>query len=221
MESRRRNRKTSKIKSFYTAEGRLRSNLTEEEFEQWVRHWYKDLIKCKNFTCRHDSDNCGIAYMCGFCSMYKTYKYGSYASAFKTVTEYCNPLNHFEEKDWKGMLPKKACIECSGGSGCETYVVFEKELNKIGLTLEEAKQKYSKFLKGGYFQYCKSWCSIYNNFMERKGYYVDRTYARRYENDSDARALIGSVSEKDYWDFHINKGNVIKEVKKIVEELHG
>ncbi|PIU76189.1 hypothetical protein COS75_00345 [Candidatus Pacearchaeota archaeon CG06_land_8_20_14_3_00_35_12] len=106
---------------FFSENGKLRKDLTEAQFEEWQNYWFENLIGCKDFACVHDSETCGIARMCGDCSIYRTYKNGTFYSDGKTVTDWCDQVNHlsFDKKtgkwslglkDWEKEFPKKSVL---------------------------------------------------------------------------------------------------------------
>ena len=50
----------------------MQKGMTEEEFKNWKKDWYKRVPKCENFVCCHELMSCGIKIFCGDCSIYDT-----------------------------------------------------------------------------------------------------------------------------------------------------
>ena len=51
----------------------MKKGMTEEEFKDWKKDWYKRVPGCENFVCCHELMSCGIKIFCGDCSIYDTY----------------------------------------------------------------------------------------------------------------------------------------------------
>ena len=51
----------------------MKKGMTEEEFKEWKKDWYKRVPKCENFVCCHELMSCGIKIFCGDCSIHGVY----------------------------------------------------------------------------------------------------------------------------------------------------
>ena len=51
----------------------MKKGMTEDQFKEWKKDWYKRVPGCENFVCCHELMSCGIKIFCGDCSIYDTY----------------------------------------------------------------------------------------------------------------------------------------------------
>ncbi len=50
-------------------------NKTERDlYEKWKQSWYDAVPKCKDFICSHELMSCGIDTLCGYCTIYETWR---------------------------------------------------------------------------------------------------------------------------------------------------
>lgn len=52
----------------------MKQGMTESEFKEWKKDWYKRVPKCDKFVCCHELMSCGIRIFCGDCSIHSTYE---------------------------------------------------------------------------------------------------------------------------------------------------
>ena len=183
-------------KKFYTPKNKLKSTLTEKDFDDWKEDWFKSVVGCKDFACVHDSMTCGIAYICGYCSIYGTYKnyYG------KPNQTWCDPLDHFKQESenpdfYKKYGPLLACMECTGRM--QTYHIADDNVNEY-----------------------RSWCPKMNDYWEKT--YPEARVNRRLERfkSSAARDLLASVPEAQVADFLEHKEVMFEKFFKKLDEKY-
>ena len=51
----------------------MKTNMTKEEFQEWIDKWFLRVPKCKDFACCHELMSCAIYPLCGCGSIYETY----------------------------------------------------------------------------------------------------------------------------------------------------
>ena len=208
---------------FYDEKGKLKTNLSKEEFEEWQKYLLEKEFGCKNFVCVHDSDNCGIRRICDIT------RYHWYKQAYPREAVKCRMFDRkgeghysFKEEDWKDYVPKEACLECTGSRGR-----YSKEITK---------EEYDKFVEGGYkyiehfpakdnekecyyLDYFQGWCKEVNDFMVNLGYIVNREW-EKYKDNLGAKELLHAIpggpmkAESQLLKFQIEAPNVLGELFK-------
>lgn len=189
---------------FYDEKGNLRKDLTLGQFHEWQLYFIEKEAGCKSFVCIHDSDNCGIYQMCHI-TRYQTYqrlyltdnanKCGMFDKVWGGPKDIeCHYLH--DEKDWRGYVPKEACLECTGRQG-----IYGREITK---------EEYEKFVKADYkhinhfpeektgekdsywLEYHQGWCKEFNDFMISQGYIVIREW-EKYQDNQAMKELAHSI----------------------------
>lgn len=181
---------------FYDKNRKLKSNLTKEEFLEWQKYFVEKEIGCMDFVCVHDSDSCGIYHICHIT------RYHWYKKAYPEEADKCGMFDKvwkgpedkevhypFKEEDWQGKLPKEACLECTGRYGNYAKEITKEEYDKFKQTsynfIEEINGKY-------YLDYHHGWCKEVNDFMQKRGYIVNREF-EKYKDNQAAKELLHAL----------------------------
>lgn len=53
---------------------KMKTGMTDQEFQKWKTDWFRRIPKCKKFACVHELTSCAIRPLCGCGSIYPTYK---------------------------------------------------------------------------------------------------------------------------------------------------